>query len=156
MLQTYSVYEIQEKMLKLSSPGDFIIKTETSKTEESNERRVEINLDLPANLGEVIEALFRNVEELAPLLFGAGGFALSLDKLENEGAARADISAAWKEVAPYERLEHAGLSAALAADDGHLRQLYRAVASHLSEDVLQLVHYRYHRRSQGRRRQWRH
>lgn len=116
------------------------------------------DLDLASNIAEVVEATPREVEELAPLIgLGVGGPARLVHELEHEGAARADVGAPREEVAADERLEDAGLAAALAPDHGHLRQVDRGAAPQLREDVLQLVDDRDHRgpdrrRGRGRRR----
>ena len=80
-----------------------------------------MNLNFPANLGEIVEFPAREVEELAVLV--VVGLALGLDELENEGAACADVVAAWEEVSADEGFEDAGLAAALAADDGDLGEV---------------------------------
>lgn len=98
------------------------------------------------------------MQELAPLvLVGVGWASRLVHELEDERAARADVGAAREEVAADERLEDARLAAALAADDGHLRQVDGGAAPQLREDVLQLVDDRdhrgaHHRRGLGRRR----
>jgi hypothetical protein len=100
------------------------------------------------------------VQELAPLIgLCVGGAARLVHELEHEGAARADVGAPREEVAADERLEDAGLAAALAPDHGHLRQVDRGAAPQLREDVLQLVDDWDHRgpdrrRGRGRRRRW--
>lgn len=91
------------------------------------------------------------MQELAPLVVVDGRGAQRLvHELEHERAARADVGAAREEVAADERLEDAGLAAALAADDRDLRQVDGGVAPQLREDVLQLVDDRDHRRAHGR------
>lgn len=98
------------------------------------------------------------MQELAPLVgVDACGALRLVHELEHEGAARADVGAAREEVAADERLEDAGLAAALAADDRDLRQVDGGAAPQLREDVLQLVDDRDHRRphrrgGRGRRR----
>lgn len=92
------------------------------------------------------------MEELAVLLVGAVGVALGLEELENERAARADVGAPGEEITADEGLEDAGLAAALAADDGDLRELDRRLAPELREDVLELVHYGDHGVPERRRR----
>jgi hypothetical protein len=79
-------------------------------------------------------------------------------ELQHEGAARANVRAPREKVAADERLEHAGLAAALAPDHGNLRQVDRGAAPQLREDILQLVDDRDHRgpdRRGGRRRRCR-
>lgn len=107
-------------------------------------------LNLPSNVGEIVEALARDVKELAVLLIGAISAALSLQELEHEGAARADFRAAGQEVAADKGLEHTGLAATLAADDGDLRELDGRLGTELREDVLELVHNGDHRVSERR------
>ena len=81
-----------------------------------------MDLDLASDVGELVEAAAGVVQELAPLVpLGIGGAARLVHELEHERAARADVGAAWEEVAANERLEDARLAAALAAGDGHLR-----------------------------------
>lgn len=76
------------------------------------------------------------VEELPPFL--GGGMA---HELEHEGAARADVGPPREEVAADERLQHAGLAAALPADRRYLRQLQAGggVAVQPRDDILQAV-----------------
>ena len=105
-----------------------------------------MNLNFPANLGEIVEFPAREVEELAVLV--VVGLALGLDELENEGAACADVVAAWEEVSADEGFEDAGLAAALAADHRNLREVDGGVAPHTAEDVLEPVHQRDHRRAE--------
>lgn len=93
------------------------------------------------------------MEELAPLIrLGVGGAAGLVHELQHEGSPRAYVGAPGQEVAADERLEDAGLAAALAPHDGDLRQVDRGAAPQLREDVLQLVHDRDHRRPHRRRR----
>jgi hypothetical protein len=49
-----------------------------------------------------------------------------------------------------ERVEHTGLAATLAADDGDLGKLDGGLGTELREYVLELVHYRDHRVSEQR------
>lgn len=96
------------------------------------------------------------MEELAPLIrLGVGGAAGLVHELQHEGSPRAYVGAPGQEVAADERLEDAGLAAALAPHDGDLRQVDRGAAPQLREDVLQLVHDRDHRRPHRRRRRGR-
>jgi len=119
-----------------------------SDTFQKNQIRIQlelkVNLNFGANLGEIVELAARQVEELAELVLRG----VDLDELENEGAARADVTAAWEEVAAHEGFEDAGLAAALAADNCHLREVNGVVAPHTAEDVLEPVHQRDHRRTQ--------
>lgn len=93
------------------------------------------------------------MQELAPLIgLGVRWSPRLVHELEHEGAARADVGAPREEVAADERLEDAGLAAALAPHDGHLRQVDRGAAPQLREDILQLVDDRDHRRPHRRRR----
>lgn len=82
------------------------------------------------------------MEELSPLLIRAVGFPLGLEQLKNKGTASTDVGASGQEVATDEGFEDAGLTTALTANDGHLRELDRGLATELREDVLQLVHNR--------------
>ena len=109
------------------------------------ERGEVMNLNFPANLGEIVEFPAREVEELAVLV--VVGLALGLDELENEGAACADVVAAWEEVSADEGFEDAGLAAALAADDGDLGEVDGGLASDAGEDVLKAVHQGDHTRT---------
>jgi len=93
-----------------------------------------------------VELAARQVEELPELVLR--GF--DLNKLENEGAARADVIATWEEVAADEGFEDAGLAAALAADHRHLREVDGGVAPDAAENVLKPVHQRNDRRTQRR------
>jgi hypothetical protein len=109
-------------------------------------------LDLASDFAEVVEAAAGEVQELAPLVrLGIRGAARLVHELEHQGPARADVGAPRKEVTADERLEDAGLAAALAPHHGHLRQVDRRAAPELREDVLQLVDDRDHRRPHRRR-----
>lgn len=79
------------------------------------------------------------MQELAILIGGPIGGALGLQQLQDQGSASADVAVARQEVAANERFEDAGLAAALAADDGDLRELDGGGLPELSEDVLKLV-----------------
>ena len=92
-----------------------------------------------------MELAARQVEELAELILRRG---FGLDELEDEGAARADVVAAREEVTADEGFEDAGLAAALAADHRNLREVDGGVAPHATEDVLEPVHQRDHRRAE--------
>ncbi|KAG5530235.1 hypothetical protein RHGRI_030567 [Rhododendron griersonianum] len=59
------------------------------------------------------------------------------EELEHERTTRADVGAPGEEVAADEGLEDAGLTAALAADDGDLGELDRGLAIELGEYVLE-------------------
>jgi hypothetical protein len=89
-----------------------------------------------SDLQEVIEAAAREVQELAPLvLLGMRGAARLVHELEHQGSARADVGAPRNEIAADERLNDAGLAAALAPHeygvvqgsgvDGHARAFCR-------------------------------
>ena len=64
-------------------------------------------LNFPPNLGEIVEALARQVEELAVLVVCVVGAALGLEELENERAARADVGTPGEEIAAHKGLEDA-------------------------------------------------
>jgi hypothetical protein len=109
-------------------------------------------LDFASDFAEVVEAAAREVQELSPLvLLGIHGAPRLVHELEHQRPARADVGAPREEVAANERLEDAGLAAALAPHHGHLRQVDRGAAPQLREDVLQLVDDRDHRRPHRRR-----
>lgn len=108
-------------------------------------------LNFSPNIIEIEKLLPREVEELSPLLISAVRFPLGLEQLKHEGAASTDVGASGQEVATDEGFEDAGLTTALAANDGHLRELDRGLATELREDVLQLVHNRNDRMPQRRR-----
>jgi hypothetical protein len=116
-------------------------------------RKGSTDLDLTPDFSKVVEAAAREVQELAPLIgLGVCGSPRLVHELQHEGAARADVGAPREEVPAHERLEDAGLAAALAPHHGHLRQVDRGAAPQLREDVLQLVDNRDHRRPHRRRR----
>lgn len=101
---------------------------------------IRLSLNFATNLGEVVDTVVREVKELSPLVIGsAAGFAFGLEELEDERAASADVVAAREKVSADESFEDAGLAAALAPDDGDLRELDRGLAPELGEDVLELV-----------------
>lgn len=114
-------------------------------------KKIKINLNLPPNFIEIEELSPWQMQKLSPLVLSSVSLTFPLHQLQNEGAARADIIAAWQEIAADKRLQHAGFAAALAPHHRHLRQLDRRLASKLREDVLQLIHYRYDRVPQRRR-----
>ncbi|WVZ08237.1 hypothetical protein V8G54_021583 [Vigna mungo] len=116
----------------------------TSKNQIRIQLEFEVNLNFGANLGEIVELAARQVEELAKIVLR--GF--DLDELENEGATHADVIAAWEEVATDEGFKDTGLATALAADNGHLREVDGGVAPYAAEDVLELIHQRDQRRTQ--------
>lgn len=79
------------------------------------------------------------MQELPVLLIGAIRLPFNLEQLEHERPPRTDIGAPGEEIAADESFENAGLAAALAADDGNLRELDRGLATELGEYVLELV-----------------
>lgn len=94
------------------------------------------------------------MQELAPLgpLFATAAVAASpnrVHELQNQRAARADVGAPREEISADQGLQDAGLAAALAPDDGDLRQVDRRRASELREDVLELVDDRNHGVAEG-------
>ena len=99
-----------------------------------------MNLNFPANLGEIVEFPAREVEELAVLVVVVEvGLALGLDELEDEGAARADVVAAGEEVAANKGFEDAGLVVAPVADNDDLGEVDGGLAFDTGEDVLNLA-----------------
>ena len=78
-----------------------------------------MNLNFPANLGEVVEFAAEEVEELVVLIIVVVGD-LGLDELQDEGQARANFIVTWEKDAVDECFEDTGLTIALAVDDGDL------------------------------------
>lgn len=115
---------------------------------------LENHLDFLANLGEIVEAFAGQVSELTPLRYSIFvGPAREVLEHQDERSAGADVAAAGEEVASHQRLEHARLTAALAAHHGHLRQRNLGqLAPHRRQNVLELVDDRDHRRPDRRRR----
>lgn len=105
-------------------------------------------MNFPPNISEIEEPLPGQVQELAPLglIFPTASAASPgrVHELQNQRAARADVRAPRKEISADEGLQDAGFSAALAPDDGDLRQVDSRRASELSEDILELVDHRNH------------
>lgn len=97
------------------------------------------HLNFPANLGEIVELLLRQVEELPVLLFSAIGLPLSLHELEHQWPPGADFISPRQEVPTNKGLQNARLTTALAADDGDLRKVDGGLASDPGEDVLKLI-----------------
>lgn len=95
------------------------------------------------DLGEIIEAFSRKMQELAPLLLCGIGLSFNLQQLQNQRPSGANIFSPRQEIPPDKSFQHAGFPTALASNDRHLRQLDRRLAPELREYVLQLIHHRY-------------
>lgn len=97
------------------------------------------HLNLAANLGEIVELLPVQVEELTIFLVGAVGLLSSLDELQNERPPGTNLISTGQEVPTDKSLEDTGLATTLAADDGDLREVDGGLSSNLGEDVLKPV-----------------
>ncbi|KAH1208564.1 hypothetical protein GmHk_15G043337 [Glycine max] len=85
------------------------------------------------------------VEELAELV--VVGLELDLDELEDEGAACANVVAAWEEISADEGFEDAGFVTALAVDDNNLGEVDGGLTSDAGKDVLKAIHQGDHART---------
>ncbi|KAG4945867.1 hypothetical protein JHK87_041874 [Glycine soja] len=87
----------------------------------------------------------KEVEELAELV--VVGLELDLDELEDEGAACANVVAAWEEISADEGFEDAGFVTALAVDDNNLGEVDGGLTSDAGKDVLKAIHQGDHART---------
>lgn len=102
-----------------------------------------VYLDFAANLGEIVEALSREVPELAPLLSVVAGILRPILEHQNERSSGTYIAASGEKIAADQGLQHARFAAALASDDRNLRQRNLGQSPpNRSENVVKLVDYR--------------
>ncbi|KAH1146545.1 hypothetical protein GYH30_041944 [Glycine max] len=100
---------------------------------------------LKNNKKKILEFFTREVEELAELV--VVGLELDLDELEDEGAACANVVAAWEEISADEGFEDAGFVTALAVDDNNLGEVDGGLTSDAGKDVLKAIHQGDHART---------